>query len=443
MHLLRLKVRNVRSISELELKFDPKHAAGWHVLLGDNGAGKSTIIRSIALALVGPKEAAALRQVWAKWLNHDAPEAQIEASIHADTKFDTWTGKGNTSTKDIVFGLNFTRLDETREQEVELSAPPKSLALRTVWGGGSGWFSASFGPFRRFSGGDKEYDRFYSSNPRLAPHLSAFGEDVALTESLRWLQELHIGKLEGSLSQESVTLDSVKNFLNKSKLLPHGATIGDINSKRVVVVDGNKREISIENMSDGYRSILSMTFEIIRQMFKVYGADLVIKKMDSGVGTISLPGVVVIDEVDAHLHPAWQKSIGEWFVTRFPQIQFIVSTHSPIICRAVGKTGSIWRLPSPGTSQSAFKVEGSERARLVYGDLLDAYSTEYFGANITRSQASQVYLEELAKLNLKNARGRTNEAENKRIRELRSMLPTSAPVLPSTDRGTVNAKTKR
>ena len=269
---------------------------------------------------------------------------------------------------------------------MELSAPPKSSAFRTVWGGGSGWFSASFGPFRRFSGGDKEYDRFYSSNPRLAPHLSAFGEDVALTESLRWLQELHIGKLEGSLSQESVTLDSVKNFLNKSKLLPHGAAIGDINSKRVVVVDGNKKEISIENMSDGYRSILSMTFEIIRQMFKVYGAELVIKKMDSGAGTISLPGVVVIDEVDAHLHPAWQKNIGEWFVSHFPKIQFIVSTHSPIICRAVGETGNIWRLPSPGTSQLATKVQGTERARLVYGDLLDAYGTEFFGANVTRSR---------------------------------------------------------
>ena len=46
-------------------------------------------------------------------------------------------------------------------------------------------------------------------------------------------------------------------------------------------------------------------------------------------GTVTLPGVVAIDEVDAHLHPAWQQRIGDWFVERFPVTQFFVTTHSP------------------------------------------------------------------------------------------------------------------
>ena len=51
------------------------------------------------------------------------------------------------------------------------------------------------------------------------------------------------------------------------------------------------------------------------------------------------PGVVLIDEVDAHLHPTWQRRIGLWFREHFPKLQFIVSTHSPLICQAatVGK----------------------------------------------------------------------------------------------------------
>ena len=45
-------------------------------------------------------------------------------------------------------------------------------------------------------------------------------------------------------------------------------------------------------------------------------------------------GVILIDEIDAHLHPAWQKRIGFWLKAHFPNIQFIVTTHSPFICQA-------------------------------------------------------------------------------------------------------------
>ena len=51
MYIQKAEIKNIRSITDFEIEF--KNPAGWHVLIGDNGAGKSTIIRSIALALVG------------------------------------------------------------------------------------------------------------------------------------------------------------------------------------------------------------------------------------------------------------------------------------------------------------------------------------------------------------------------------------------------------
>ncbi|MCP6134773.1 hypothetical protein NL393_36910, partial [Klebsiella pneumoniae] len=69
---------------------------------------------------------------------------------------------------------------------------------RTIWGGAPGWFAASFGPFRRFTGGDRIYDRIFLSNRRLAPHLTALGEDVALTEAMAWLTSLHVERLQSS-----------------------------------------------------------------------------------------------------------------------------------------------------------------------------------------------------------------------------------------------------
>ncbi len=78
---------------------------------------------------------------------------------------------------------------------------------------------------------------------------------------------------------------------------------------------------------------------------------------------INLPGVVLIDEIDAHLHPSWQVDVGFWFTRYFPQLQFIVTTHSPLVCRAAEK-GSIWRLAKPGPIGGA-RNHGIEKDRLV------------------------------------------------------------------------------
>ena len=61
MHVQRLTIENMRSIREFELVLKRKETAGWHVILGDNGSGKSTIVRALALALMGQSNAHAAR----------------------------------------------------------------------------------------------------------------------------------------------------------------------------------------------------------------------------------------------------------------------------------------------------------------------------------------------------------------------------------------------
>lgn len=67
---------------------------------------------------------------------------------------------------------------------------------------------------------------------------------------------------------------------------------------------------------------------------------------------ITLPGVVAVDEIDAHLHPGWQQLIGDWFVNRSPNMQSLVTTHSPIICRAAG-VSRCCRRPAPKSNPGA------------------------------------------------------------------------------------------
>ena len=80
-------------------------------------------------------------------------------------------------------------------------------------GGKVGWFSAAYGPFRRFTGGDENSKNFSSNNPRLAAHLSIFGENIALTENLSWLKELQFKKLENQ--REGYFIEIIKKFINR------------------------------------------------------------------------------------------------------------------------------------------------------------------------------------------------------------------------------------
>jgi hypothetical protein len=80
--------------------------------------------------------------------------------------------------------------------------------------------------------------------------------------------------LEGK--KEGDYLDHLLDFVNRTQPLPHGATIQKIDSEGIYFNDGNGQVVNALQMSDGFRSILSLTFELIRQLVRTYGADLVL-----------------------------------------------------------------------------------------------------------------------------------------------------------------------
>ena len=378
-----------------------------------------------ALALMGPSNALAARQPWFRWLTNGSSSGEISVALFGHSE-DIWTGQGRTNQGSFTTKAKFAAESEGGRRNGEPTGRISfsgRAAKRTVWADGYGWFSASFGPFRRFSGGDPGIDKLFVTHPRLASHLSAFGENVALGESLLWLQDLEIKKLEQDSEAEEIQ-NAVITFVNKAKLLPHGARIAGVTSERVEIIDGYGTRVAVEEMSDGYRSILSLTFELMRLMFWAFGTDTVLKGIDATKGTMALPGVVAIDEIDAHLHPAWQQRIGDWFVNRFPETQFFVTTHSPIICRAA-RHGSVWVLPAPDSEEEARRVVGTELNRLIDGNVLDAYGTELFGEEVTRSARSKEKLEQLARLNRRRLKAPLSLGEQRELERLRATMPSN------------------
>jgi len=424
MYLTRFSIENIRAIRRLEWEVAPERAAGWHVILGDNGSGKSSVLRSIALTFVGPGEAGALRQDWGRWQRHEA-QGKIGLVLVPDPKFDKFRDKKlprRASRLKAVVELTqeLGQLAEPSWWLTRSSDPEYSDPREHVWGG-SGWFSASYGPFRRFTGGDEHYEKLFATSPRLARHLSVFDESVALTEGLRWLQQLQFKKLEGD--PEGALLGPLTEFINQSEFLPHQTRLEKITSREVLFVDGNGYRVPVEELSDGYRSILSMTFELIRQLAATYGPKRLFHPKDPT--RVDVPGVVLIDEVDVHLHPTWQRKIGLWFRKHFPRIQFIVTTHSPLVCQAA-EEGTVWRLPRPGTDEEALQVTGVELERLIFGNVLDAYGTGVFGEGVARSERAKQRLQRLAELNVKELRQGLTAAERKEQAALRASQPTAA-----------------
>jgi hypothetical protein len=421
MRIRRLIVRNIRSFRDLEWR-PPDPNGRWNVILGDNGSGKSTFLRCLSLAIVGPREALAARLEWPRWLTENTESGTIAIEILPDAKYDQFSGKGRTGeTKFVSASISLTKSEDGSV------LPEKSLNIKTlsperhIWGTGVGWFSAAYGPFRRFAGGDKEAERIYLSNPDLGAHISVFGENVALSEALYWLRELNYKRAEKA-PEETELLERLEAFINQPGFLPHEVKLNKISSKGVEFEDSNGCIVPVEDLGDGYRSLLSMTFELIRQLVESFDLN---RMFDDRNEVIIAPGVVLIDEVDAHLHPSWQKDIGFWLTRHFPHIQFIVSTHSPLVCHAA-VNGSIFLLPTPGTDNKAKFVVGAELERLIYGDILEGLSTSAFGVTTTRSDESYARQRRLADLNLLELKQPLTDAEKEEQMQLRQSFPTSS-----------------
>lgn len=83
-----------------------------------------------------------------------------------------------------------------------------------------------------------------------------------------------------------------------------------------------KKQIRLEQMSDGYKIMTTMVADIATRM---------VEANPESVDPLKTPGIVLIDEVDLHLHPKWQREVLNQLSKTFENVQFIVTTHSPVV----------------------------------------------------------------------------------------------------------------
>lgn len=333
----RVEIRNFKAIESLDLDFpeaqvDEDDAANGLMLIGENATGKSSVLEAIALALLGTEQIGRLGLKAADFLRRD----------------EEWRSPPNTPAQVRVYF-------EDALEPVSLVVDPHTA---TFQGNTSpAVVLAGYGPRRFFT------DR-RGLRRRRAPYArvkTLFEPTTVITNPSGWL--MNCGD-----AQFSAAVRALRQLL----LLPDEAVVrrpppGE-RSGAAVMFDMHGILAPLNRLSEGYRTIAATSIDVMREMLRYWPA------------LETARGVVLIDELETHLHPRWKMRIVQRLRRAMPQVQFIATTHDPLCLRGLfdGEVKVLRRTDSSGIEQlmDLPNVQGLSVEQLLTSDYFGLFSTE-------------------------------------------------------------------
>lgn len=370
-----LELQNFRPFEDAHIAFDPSMT----VLIGNNGAGKSAILDAAAIAL----GAFLIRLPDSKGKNHSrkfnkdtdvrrvsfrqgdqvqterqypvrvtahgyrddlphdqAPEMmwarQIRSTGHA--------GKGDC--KEIN-----AYADEC-QQRVQAHDENLILPVLGYYGTGRVWTHKKTSAY--------VYDRDFSGGvSRLNGYIDCL--DAYTNDNLMRYWFMRMALQSATRKKESPLYTAVRKAMAScvAHLQREDASAIDVEYSvdlgQIIVTyrhDNDVTVLPIGMLSDGYRSVMSMVGDIAFRMAMLNPA--------LGVQVVSrTSGVVLIDEIDLHLHPKWQEHILEVLTETFPKVQFIVTSHAPLVLSSVKDSSCLRIIDETGGRPYQGHVTGS------------------------------------------------------------------------------------
>jgi predicted ATP-binding protein involved in virulence len=315
MFLRRLKLINVRSIEELEIDFsapgDSKHIRKWTLLLAENGTGKTCILRSIGLLLAGGDSLIKLVTDIDGWIRNGARTARMEATI------ETEKGQPRAIWLEFQRGMSTTAFSRHNAEGIDLLDAALRKAARN-------YFTVGYGASRRLPGsslsiGSRVRQGAESFLPvRGQSMASLFSPDAELNSLQNWAMDLDYEHGKTGLAIIDATIAS---------LLP-GLIFERIDKKRKQLLfrtaDGI---VPLGRLSDGYQSMAGWIGDLLFRITQTF-ADF--------KDPLNARGLLLLDEMDLHLHPVWQRQLVTFLGDRLPNFQIIATTHSPMTAQQAG-----------------------------------------------------------------------------------------------------------
>jgi AAA domain, putative AbiEii toxin, Type IV TA system len=429
-YLREFGIQDIKCFDEkvhLPFPHDGVDYSGWIVLLGGNGMGKSTLLQAIAITLLGPLAGQRLLLNPDGWVRKERAFGGFQASIVRGER-DTATGQPRKKPYETVFtvtGRNPIEVGGIPYYEPQLILTSETKDKKSLMSGPyaarkTGWFSCGYGPFRRLLGGASEVSQLMFSTGRESRFVTLFREAAALTQCAEWLSSLYSRSIDPhhpDKERAKKTYEVVRRVIDN--LLPHPVRLCQITTERVTFISAGGAEVAVLDLSDGYRSFLALAIDILLHLEAStddFGA--LVEKDEEGTRVIA-EGVILIDEIDAHLHPIWQREIGFRLRQSFPRMQFIVTSHSPFVAQAASDGGLIVLRDTEenGAVRAEYPVDS------VRGWRVDQILTSpLFGLTGTRDEETEDLIREHADLVARRQWKKLNEKERKELIQLEERL---------------------
>ncbi|MBX3566326.1 MAG: AAA family ATPase [Sphingomonas sp.] len=283
----RVVIDHMKAIDRLEIPFPASRtgAAGAPCLaiLGENSTGKSTILSAIALALIGAQQARRLRFK----RSHLLSSANIDRLDQLEANPVAVMVEYYASKEQAQFYL------DADSEQISGQFLPTSVIL-------------GYGPRRYFS--PRYRRRSEGARHRVK---TLFDPLATIPYPNDWLAELTGDRFETVARALRIVL-----ALNDDDRLINDPEDG-------MCVEANGRRIPVERLSEGYKSVFAMVVDIIHEL------------LDHYTSLEQAQAVVLIDEIETHLHPRWKMQIMTSLRRALPRVQFIVTTHDPLCLRGM------------------------------------------------------------------------------------------------------------
>ncbi|HEY1184008.1 MAG TPA: AAA family ATPase [Bryobacteraceae bacterium] len=325
MRIDHLTIENFNGFAHRTFNFDPH----FNLLVGDNATGKTSVIDALAVA-VG-SWFLGLRGI-EKSLGIDADEVRLAAHQHLDSYTFEKQFPSRIECSGVVMGQRISWTRELQHQggrtttvSAKAISEAASEAERRVMTGEDITLPliCTYGTERRWVekvhyASKSAGDRTRRKPSRLDGYRDCLNSTIQERALLNWIRDQTTAPLP--LKQDTVALRVVKSAIIRCV---EGAASLDYDGRYddlVVLLD--ERPQLLKNLSDGQRVMLTLVGDLASRaaILNPHLADAALQET---------PGVVMVDELDLHLHPKWQRRMIHDLKTTFPSLQFITTTHSP------------------------------------------------------------------------------------------------------------------
>jgi predicted ATP-binding protein involved in virulence len=310
----KLELQNFRGIGKMVLPLEPKLT----VIAGVNGIGKTTIVDALALLLSWltartKRDSGNGRSIDERDIKYGEKYAELSTTSSAGkwslakSRKGVIEGKKSdlTDLRDIVYSLR-EKLDQEKTLPVIACYPVERAVVRI--------------PLRIRTKHDSDPVSIYDESLTGSADFSLFFEWFREREDI----ENEAYRTEDQTGYPDSQLQAVRQALEK--FLPEYRNYRIKRQPLRMVVTKDGEELKIDDLSAGEKCFIALIGDIARRM--AIANPLVKNPLDG-------EGVVLIDEIDLHLHPSWQRIVISRLVEVFQNVQFVVTTHSPQVLSEV------------------------------------------------------------------------------------------------------------